>query len=317
MSDGPDRSAHYATRVQPPVDFDPDAFLLDCRGRILDCRPRTEGGAHVMGILNVTPDSFSDGGRYLDRTAALERVYEMVREGASIVDVGGESSRPAGAVYGRGAAAVPVSEELSRVIPVIESVAEQHPEVLISIDTYKPELARAALEAGAHIVNDVTALRYTDETAHVAAEFGAPMVLMHSLGKPGDPPLTREYADVVADVKRELAEAVDRATFAGVRHVVIDPGFGFGKSPDENLRLINAVQSLLELKHPVLIGVSRKSTIGAYLGSPERPAPVEARLYGSLGVTAVGVMRGASIVRTHDVRPTVEFLRMMGATLHA
>lgn len=299
------------------MDFDPEDFLLDCRGRKLDCRPGREFGAHVMGILNVTPDSFSDGGLFLDREAAIARAGEMLREGAAIVDVGGESSRPAGRVYGAGAESVSVADEMGRVLPVVESIVDRHPEALISVDTYKPEVARLALAAGAHIINDVTALRYTEETAYAAAEFGAPMILMHSLGKPGDSPQQRRYVDVVSEVVSELSEAVERARAAGVAGVVVDPGFGFGKSPEENLRLIREVESFLRLGHPVMIGVSRKSTIGAFLGSPERPAPTDARLFGSLGVTAVGVLRGASIVRAHDVRPTVDLLRLIGATIYA
>lgn len=305
--------ADYST----PVAFDPEHFLLVCRGRTLDCRPGKEIGAHVMGILNVTPDSFSDGGLYMSRDQALSRVGEMVSEGASIIDVGGESSRPAGAVYGEGAESVSTADEIERVVPVIEAVAQRYPEALISIDTYKPEVARAALEAGAHIINDVTGLRYTEETAVAAAEYGAALVVMHSLGKPGDPPKRRDYANVTHDVAASLSESVVRAEGAGVRSIVVDPGFGFGKSPEENLRLIREVQRLIELGRPVMIGVSRKSTIGAFLGSPERPAPVDHRLFGSLGVTAVGVLGGASIIRTHDVRPTVEFLHLIGATVNS
>lgn len=299
-----------------PVDFDPEDFLLNCRGRMLDCRPGKEVGAHVMGILNVTPDSFSDGGLYLDSGDALDRVAEMLGAGAAIIDVGGESSRPAGRVYGEGAESVSMDEEMSRVLPVVEATVDRYPEALISVDTYKPEVARAVLEAGAHLINDVTGLRYTVETAYAVAEAGAALVLMHSLGKPGDPPRHREYVDVVQDVVSSLSASVARAEEAGVEGIVIDPGFGFGKTPEENLRLINQVQSLLSLGHPVMIGVSRKSTIGAFLGSPERPAPIDQRLFGSLGVTAVGVLGGASIVRAHDVRPTVDLLRLIGATIH-
>lgn len=301
----------------PHVDFDPTRFLLDCRGRTLDCRPGREIGAHVMGILNVTPDSFSDGGRFMAQDAALRRVEVMVDEGASIVDIGGESSRPRGSVYGEGAEAVPMDEEIRRVVPIVESVAERFPEILISVDTYKPGVAREALAAGAHIINDVTGLRYTTETAVVAAAHGAPLIMMHSLGKPGDMPAVHAYEDVVADVRDSLAEAEMRAVAAGVEHVVLDPGFGFGKSPRENLRLVREVKTLLSLKRPVLLGISRKSTIGAYLGSPDNPAPVERRLYGSLGATAVGVLRGASIVRTHDVGSTSEMLRLIGAVLNS
>ena len=295
------------------ADFDPAHFVLDCRGRTLDCRPGLEVGAQVMGILNVTPDSFSDGGHFIEADAALRRVAEMLEEKATVIDVGGESSRPRGSAYGAGAEAVSVGEEIRRVVPVVEAIAERFPMAIVSVDTYKPEVARAVLEAGAHIINDVTGLRFTTETASAAAEFGAPLIVMHSLGKPGDMPAVHRYEDVVAEVRSSLAESVSRAVAAGAKQVIVDPGFGFGKTPRENLRLVREVQTLLSLGRPVLLGVSRKSTIGSYLGRPGEPAPVERRLYGSLGVTAAGVLRGASIVRTHDVAPTCEMLRLIGA----
>ena len=300
-----------------PERFDADRFVLDCRGRALDCRPGQPVGAHVMGILNVTPDSFSDGGQYFDADDAVARAVEMHDEGAAIIDVGGESTRPAGSVYGEGAAQVAIEEELDRVLPVIEGIADRLPDTFISIDTYKPEVARAALEAGAHIVNDITGLRHYPETAEIAAEYGAPLVVMHSLGRPGAMPHTHDYDDVTGDVKDTLTEALSIAEAAGVPHIITDPGFGFGKTTEENLRLINRVDELLALERPVLVGISRKSTIGAVLSTNDEPAPIGERLYGSLGATAVAVMRGATLVRVHDVRPTVEMLRAMGATLQA
>lgn len=297
--------------------FDPAAFVLDCRGRMLDCHPFGENGAHVMGILNVTPDSFSDGGRYVSQDAALRRIEEMVHEGAALIDIGGESSRPAGNVYGEGAREVPAKEELRRVVPVVKAARERFPDVLLSVDTHKPEVASAALDAGAHLINDVTGLRYTRRTAELAAVAGAPLVVMHSIGKPGELEEEVVFDDVVAEVAASLRESVERAVAAGVRQVIVDPGFGFGKTQRENLRLLREVQTLLGLGRPVLIGVSRKSTIGAVLGSPEAPAPIDQRLFGSLGAAAAGVLAGASIVRTHDVGPTVEMLRLIGAVLHA
>ncbi|MEB3359169.1 MAG: dihydropteroate synthase [Synechococcales bacterium] len=291
-----------------------DRFQLNCRGRTLDCRPGISNGAQVMGVLNVTPDSFSDGGQFLSVDAALARAEQLLGEGSAIIDVGGESSRPKGSVYGEGADPVAADEEKRRVLPVVAAIAHQFPEALISVDTYKPDVARSALEAGAHMINDITGLRLFPETAQVVAELGAPLVVMHSLGRPGAMPHEQHYEDVVQAVVQALKAAIAQAKSAGVAHIVTDPGFGFGKSMAENLRLITEVDQFVALGYPVLVGISRKSTIGAVLGSLEQPAPVDQRLYGTLGATAAAVLRGATLVRTHDVRPTVEMLRLLAAT---
>lgn len=293
-----------------PDSFSTDRFVLACQDRSLDCRPGSPDvpGAHVMGILNVTPDSFSDGGDYMAVEDAVSRAAEMLSDGASIVDVGGESTRP-------GATPLSADEELDRVLPVIHALADRFPEALLSIDTYKATVAREALDAGAHIVNDVTGLRYSPEIAEVAASRNAPLILMHSVGEPGALTTPQEYNDVTAEVRDAIAHSIEQAQAAGVEDIVVDPGFGFGKSNAENLRLINEIDELLTLDRPVLVGVSRKSTIGATLGTPDAPAPVEERLYGSLGATAVAVMRGATIVRTHDVAPTVQMLKVLDATV--
>lgn len=295
-----------------PDAFSTDRFVLDCRGRPLDCRPGgTNGvGAHVMGILNVTPDSFSDGGQYLAVDDAISRAAEMLSAGATIIDIGGESTRP-------GADPVSLEDERDRVLPIVEALTEQFPEALLSVDTYKPAVADAALEAGAHIINDVTGLRHDPEMADVAAAAGAPLILMHSEGAPGNLTPPRDYADVTAEVRDALAQSIELAEAAGVHSIVVDPGFGFGKSHEQNLRLINEIDELLTLDRPLLIGVSRKSTIGATLGADDDPAPVEDRLFGSLGTTAVGVMRGATLVRTHDVAATVDMLTTLEATVQS
>jgi len=295
-----------------PEAYATDRFVLNCRGQTLDCRPgsSTVSGAHVMGILNVTPDSFSDGGQFVAVEDAVSRAAEMLSEGAAIIDVGGESTRP-------GADPVSLDEEKDRVLPVIEAIADQFPDALLSIDTYKPEMARAALAAGAHIVNDVTGLRHHPEMADVAADADAPFIIMHSTGEPGDLTAPREYADVTAEVRDALARAAETAADAGVSSIVLDPGFGFGKSHTDNLRLMNEIDELLTLDRPLLIGVSRKSTIGATLGTPSHPAPTDERLFGSLGATAVAVMRGATLVRAHDVAATVQMLDVLDATRHA
>lgn len=289
-------------------------FVLTCRGRSLDCRPGIPQGAQVMGILNVTPDSFSDGGLYLDPDVALQKVEQMLAEGASIIDVGGESSRPKGTIYGKGADIVSADEEKRRVIPVIEAIARHFPEAWISIDTYKPEVAETAIEAGAHIVNDITGLRLFPEMAKVTAKYHVPLVVMHSLGSPGAMTHEHHYENVVTAVAESLQHSIERARTAGTHQIVTDPGFGFGKSIDENLALIAATKTFLNLGCPVLVGISRKSTIGALLQTPANPAPLHERLYGSLGATATAVYRGATLVRTHDVLPTVQMLRLFAAT---
>jgi len=302
-----------ASRSAPSLDpeaFPPDRFVLGGDDFTIDCRPGSPAaaGAHVMGILNVTPDSFSDGGQYVTIEKAVSRAAEMLSEGASIIDVGGESTRP-------GADPISKEDERDRVVPVIDAIADRFPEAVLSVDTYKPDVARAALAAGADIVNDVTGLRHDPEMAEAAADWKAPLMLMHSVGEPGDLTRPQEYDDVTAEVRDALTRAVETAEQAGVEQIVIDPGFGFGKSDADNLRLLNEVDELLTLNCPVLVGVSRKSTIGATLGTPENPSPVDERLYGSLGAAAVAVLRGATIVRTHDVAPTVEMLTVLGATL--
>ncbi|MEM8558973.1 MAG: dihydropteroate synthase, partial [Bacteroidota bacterium] len=268
---------------------------------------------HVMGVLNVTPDSFSDGGRFLARDAALRRAETMLEESAQLIDIGGESSRPKGKTYGAGATPVDADEERRRVLPVIEALVARFPEALVSIDTYKPEVAAAALDAGAHVVNDITGGRFSGEMPRVAARYGAPYIVMHSLGTPGAMPHEYDLADPVASVKASLASSVAQAEAAGVRDIVVDPGFGFGKTTAANLALIGHTETFTALGRPVLVGVSRKSSIGAALGTPDAPAPIEDRLFGSLGATAAGVLHGASIVRTHDVRATVELLRVIAA----
>ena len=308
-------------RAFDPSEFPTDRFILNCRGQTLDLRPGA-GPPKVMGILNVTPDSFSDGGKFLDKDDALRRARGMLEEGADVIDVGGESTRPAGSVYDEGAAAVAEDEEKRRVLPVVEALSERFPEAILSVDTYKPAVARAALQAGAHLINDITGLRVHPETADVCADLGAPLIVMHSLGRPGALEHSRQYDDVVGEVITSLEASVTTAKAAGADQVLVDPGFGFGKTPEENLRLLAASEQLLQrLACPVLVGLSRKSTIGAVLGAcvdgpGADPVPVDERLFGSLGATAVAVMRGATLVRTHDVRSTVELLCTLTATLH-
>lgn len=269
-----------------------------------------------MGVLNVTPDSFSDGGHFLEADKAVARAREMAAEGAVLVDIGGASSRPKGATYGAGAALVSAEEEMRRILPVIQGVAAALPDLWISVDTFRADVAEAALAAGAHMINDITALRFAPELAGVCARAGVPLVLMHSVGLPGDMPHVAESKDVVTVVRQELMLAAERARAAGCQQVVLDPGFGFGKTHADNFRLLAGVADLLRQDVPVLIGVSRKSSIGwASRASEADPVPApQDRLPGSLAAAGLAVQQGASIVRTHDVAATVQYLRVLDRT---
>lgn len=269
------------------------------------------GRVHVMGILNVTPDSFADGGRWHDAEAALRHALEMLEEGADIIDVGGESTRP-GSDY------VGAEEEISRVVPVIERLCGQCEQegsgVLVSIDTRKSEVARAALEAGAWIVNDVSALRDDSELGRLCAEREVPVVLMHMKGTPGNMQKDPHYDDLFGEVTCFFQDALARAEAAGIARsrTILDPGIGFGKRLEDNLLLMNRLDEFAPLGRPVLVGASRKSFIGMTLD-----LPVEERLEGTLAATALAVARGARIVRVHDVKANVRVVRMMEAMLAA
>ena len=256
----------------------------------------------VMGILNVTPDSFYDGGRYLNHVAAIARGREMIAEGADIVDVGGESTRP-------GAVAVSEDEELSRVIPVVEALAA---EVRVSIDTTKAGVARRAVEAGAFMVNDVAA-----SLEHVASATGAAFVAMHRLGSPADMQVDPRFVDVVAEVTAYLADRATRATEAGVTEVWVDPGIGFGKTAAHNLALLAALPELVSLGYPVLVGTSRKSFLGRIAAgtfeSDGTPAPVADRFEGSLASATYAMANGAAAIRVHDVAASVQAARLVGS----
>jgi dihydropteroate synthase len=235
---------------------------------------------HVMGILNVTPDSFSDGGRYSEKENAIRRALEMIEEGADFIDIGGESTRPRGKTYGKGAVEVSAQDEAARVLPVIEALVRRT-DIPISIDTYKAEVARRALQAGAVIVNDISGFTFDPEMPSVVAAAGASAVVMH--------------IKVTAALKSSLAlGALHR-----VGQMIVDPGIGFGKNQKDNLRLIQGLSTLKRLNVPILIGPSRKSFIGDLLH-----LPVEDRLEGSLAAVTAGILNGAHIVRVHDVRAT-------------
>lgn len=270
---------------------------LDCAGR-----PLKLDRTRVMGIVNVTPDSFSDGGTHATTDAAVAHAMKLAGEGADILDVGGESTRP-------GADEVPVEEELRRVLPVIERLARET--VLpISVDTCKPEVMRAAVAAGAGMVNDVFALRREGALETVAA-LGVPVVLMHMLGEPRTMQDDPRYDDVVAEVHRFLAERIFAAELAGIpkKNLIADPGFGFGKTTAHNVELLARLERFTELGVPVLAGLSRKRSIGELTG---RQAPAE-RAAGSAAAHLLAAQRGARIVRVHDVAATVDALKVWEA----
>lgn len=270
--------------------------LLNCGGRALDLS-RTA----IMGILNITPDSFSDGGIFLARDAAVAHASQMVEEGADLIDVGGESTRP-------GAQAVSAQEELDRVIPVIEAIARAVP-VPISIDTSKPEVMRAAVAAGAGLINDVRALREEDAVSTVA-DLAVPVCLMHMQGEPRSMQHNPSYKDVVAEVGDFLDARIAACELAGIdrARLLIDPGFGFGKTAAHNLELLRRLFELNRFGVPILAGLSRKSLIGALLG-----LPVGERLHASVALAVTAVQNGAKILRVHDVRATREAIRMWEA----
>ncbi len=288
-----DRSRVTPARLhaRPAVRIPCGRFQLDYRGHPL-----------VMGILNVTPDSFSDGGRYARLDAAVRQAEAMADAGAALIDVGGESTRP-------GAPRVPEPEELVRVIPVVRRLAKRL-SVPISIDTSKAEVARQALDAGASLVNDVTALRGDPGMAGVIAQARVPVILMHMRGTPRTMQRSPRYRHVTADVCRFLAEARHQAIAAGIpaSRVLLDPGLGFGKTVAHNLQLLRELEALVALGAPVVVGPSRKSFIGRVLD-----AELPDRLPGTLACVVAAAAHGAHVVRVHEVKPAVDFLRMFNA----
>jgi dihydropteroate synthase len=267
--------------------------MLRCASHTLDLSTPL-----VMGVLNVTPDSFSDGGRFGDAAAAVTHALRMVEDGAALIDVGGESTRP-------GARAVDADEEIRRVVPVIEALAART-QVPISIDTSKPAVMTAAVRAGAGLINDVRALREPG-AMKAAAESGAAICLMHMQGEPRTMQVDPRYGDVVAEVRDFLRERAEACWAAGIAQdrLMIDPGIGFGKRLEHNLALLAGLPALVALGWPVLVGVSRKSMFGALLGRA-----VDERVAGGVAIATAAVLSGASIVRTHDVAPTIDAVRV-------
>jgi dihydropteroate synthase len=270
---------------------------------------RTLGpGPVLVGVLNVTPDSFSDGGDFLGPERAVARAATMLDEGAQIIDVGGESTRP-------GSDPVSPEEEARRVVPVIRGILAERPGAIVSVDTYRSATAEAALRGGASVVNDVTALRGDPRLTEVVADARCPVILMHMLGEPKTMQRDPRYGDVVREVRGFLAERAERAVAAGVgeENIILDPGIGFGKTLEHNLALLNHLDSIVELGFPVLVGASRKSFIGGITGVGE----AKERVPGTVATTVLAYERGATLFRVHDVRANREALAVARAILTA
>jgi dihydropteroate synthase len=280
-------------------------FVWRLRRRSLELGSRTL----VMGILNVTPDSFSDGGNFLSRDHAVAHALKMLDEGADLLDVGGESTRPGTSVSESG---IPAAEELSRIMPVIEVVLRERPDAILSVDTYKAAVARAAVNAGCEIVNDVSALRWDDQMAATVTELACGVVLMHTHGRPEEWRNLPASADIVAEVKKDLGDYANAALAHGIAkdRVMLDVGIGFGKKFEQNYPLLAGLDQLHELGFPLLVGTSRKSFIGRTLARDGKDAPPDQRLYGSLAAAAVSVLQGAHIVRVHDVSAAVDVVKI-------
>ena len=278
-------------------------YKIDCRGRVLDLGSRT----HIMGILNMTPDSFSDGGLYADPARALAHARDMVSLGADIIDIGGESTRP-------GADPLTEEEEANRIIPIIERLTSEFM-VPVSVDTYKSSVAIKALEAGASIVNDISGLRFSPAMARVVADHGAAVVIMHIKGTPRDMQLNPVYGDVIGEIMDHLEESVAIALKAGIvrNRIMIDPGIGFGKTLEHNLTILERLDELRALGFPIVLGTSRKRFIGTVLDIAEPKDRIE----GSAATVALGIERGACIVRVHDVGYMTKVARMTDAIVRA
>ena len=274
---------------------------MKCRGKKLEFGDNT----HIMGVLNITPDSFSDGGTYLNLDDAITHAKNMVDDGATIIDIGGESSRP-------GAEPVPESIELDRVLPIIKALASEQLDILISIDTTKATVAKQAIESGAHIINDITALRGDSDMTRVAADTEAGVILMHMKGTPRTMQRSPKYVDVVQEVYEALEKWIDDATRNGIESnkIIIDPGIGFGKTMEQNLQILKKLEEFKHLNKPILIGTSRKSFIGSLLN-----LPVTDRVEGTLATVCWAITHGADIVRVHDVKATVRAARMTDVLL--
>ncbi len=273
-----------------------------CRGRLLDLTEKT----WIVGVLNVTPDSFSDGGRFVDAAAAVDQAMRMAEEGADILELGGESTRP-------GAVPVPVDEELRRILPVLRGLRARLA-IPLAVDTYKPEVARVVLGEGAEIINDIYGVRGEGHLAEVVAQAGAGLVIMHMKGTPGDMQIDPSYDDVVGEIVAFLRDRVAFAEGVGVdpESIAVDPGLGFGKRLQDNLALLRQMSAFHRLGKPIMVGPSRKSFIGKILD-----LPVEERQNGTAACVAAAVLQGVAFVRVHEIRPAVHLIKMLDAIMRA
>jgi dihydropteroate synthase len=282
-------------------------FTWNLGGRSLELGKRTL----VMGIVNVTPDSFSDGGEHVTAEAAVAHALKLLDEGADIIDIGGESTQP-GARVGVENPAVSAQEELQRVLPVIAGIKKSHSTAIISIDTYKAKVARTAVETGAEIVNDVSGMQWDGEMKAVLAKLSCGVVLMHTRGRPDEWRSLPTVPDIVMQTKKELRQRSDVAVAGGIKRdrIVLDPGFGFGKRFEENYPLLRRFSDLQELRFPLLAGLSRKSFVGRALSQNGHDAAAAERGFGTLGGEIALALKGAHIIRTHEVRACVEALKL-------
>ena len=275
--------------------------LFEIREKVFDFNK----SHYIMGILNVTPDSFSDGGKFLDIKSALNHAKEMISEGADIIDIGGESTRP-------GAESINEEEELNRIIPVIKGLRKINNDIIISIDTYKSRIAKEALENGADLINDISGLRFDPLMVNAARDSKVPVIIMHIKGTPRDMQKNPHYDDLIRELLEYFEERIDTLNKAGIDKIIIDPGIGFGKNPEDNLNIIKNLSEFTVFNLPVLVGISRKSFIGHITGEP-----VDKRLTGTLAANAIALMNGANIIRVHDVKPHKDLIKMFEAIKNA
>lgn len=277
------------------------SYFVQCRNKELDLHT-----PKIMGILNVTPDSFSDGGQFTGIDTALSQIEKMISEGASIIDIGGESTRP-------GADPVSVEDELDRTIPVLDKAIDSFPDTLFSIDTTKYEVANKAIEAGAHIINDVSGLEKEPRFVELCRKSGCAYICMHSQGDPKTMQNNPSYSDVIDDIYTFFEKKISELNAGGVENIMLDPGIGFGKTLSHNSRLIGDLDHFSSLKYPILVGASRKSMIGKILGSRD----VDDRLIGTIAIHYHCLMKGASIIRVHDVKEAADSIKIFNAVTAA